>query len=129
MFDYTGGCRECDRPFWPTHFSVITDLTTAVERPEAHQVSRGPNGVDGGPFQFQEQHFLIAHARDRRSPAFDGRNQRLDHTEANLVIALGCDAFDMLQQEVTEPFYFGQSLPAQRLEPSTRELKTRGRVL
>src|SRR5690242_17901163 len=68
------------------------------------------------PFSFNSSISSSRMPRARRSTAFDGRVDRLDDAEAHVMIAIGGDAVDVLQEEVSESFDLGQALPPKRLK-------------
>jgi len=78
---------------------------------KVHRVSSGPNGVGGGPLQFQEQHLLIPHASRAAEDGFDRRVDRFDDAEANGMVALSGDALDVCEQEVAQSLHLGEALP------------------
>jgi hypothetical protein len=90
---------------------------------KAGQVSSGSDWVGGRPLQFQQQHLLIAHAPRAPQDGFDGRVDRFDDADANRMIAVGRNAFDMREQEIAEAFHLWQALPPHGLEPSHQEIQ------
>jgi hypothetical protein len=67
--------------------------------------------VSGGPFQFQQQHLFIPHPSRTAEYRFDGGVDRFDDPKPYGMIAVGGDPLDMVEEEVSQAFHFGQSLP------------------
>ena len=62
-----------------------------VQRLNGHKVrkvSRGSNGMDGRPFQFQQQHAFIAHAAGAAEDGFNCGVDRFDDTEADGMVTV-----------------------------------------
>jgi hypothetical protein len=79
---------------------------------EARVIVGVANGMSGRSLQLEDQECLIAHAAVPSNDAFDGRINRLDAAETDPVVAVGGDAVDVSQQEVSEALHFWQPLPA-----------------
>src|SRR2546425_10571301 len=89
-------------------------------------VTRGSDGARGCPREFQDQHGLISHAARWTEHGFDGGVDRLDDAEADVVIAIGGDPVEMLEQELTQPVHLREPLPPERVAPAIEEVQHPG---
>jgi hypothetical protein len=67
--------------------------------------------VSGYPLQFQQQHLFILHTARASEDGLDGGVDGFHHTKADMVIAVGRDPLDMLEEEVAQALHLRQSLP------------------
>src|SRR4030095_867496 len=81
------------------------------------------------PFEFEQQHRFIAHPARAAKHGFDGRVDRFDDAEPNRMIAVGGDAVDVFEEEVTESLHLGEALPPEGVEPSHQEVEDAGACL
>jgi len=63
------------------------------------------NRSGGCPLQFEYEEGLVAHPAGATNPAFDGRVDRLDHAEADPMVAVRGDAINVREQDVAETLH------------------------
>lgn len=57
---------------------------------------------------------------------FDGGVDRLDDAKTDVVIAVGGDPVEMLEQELAQPLHLGETLPPERVAPAVEEVQHTG---
>ena len=65
--------------------------------------------------KIQHQHGLISHAARSTEDGFDGGIDRFDDAEPDVVVAVGGDPVEMLEQELAQPIHLWEPLPPQRV--------------
>src|SRR5882672_10048733 len=88
-----------------------------------HDVACGSDGARGCPLEFQDQHGFISHAARSTEHGCDGGVDRLDHPEPDLVIAVGGNPVEMLEQKLAQPLHLGKALPPKRIAPAVEEVQ------
>src|SRR5258708_40294155 len=93
---------------------------------KTQDVARGSDRARRRPLEFENQHGFISHAAGSTEHGFDGGLDRLDDAEADLVIAVGGDPLEMLEQELAQPLHLGEALPPERVAPAVEEVQHAG---
>src|SRR5512133_37739 len=73
------------------------------------------------PLELEHEHLLVAHAAGAAEDGFDGGVERLNHAEADGVVAVGGDAIEVAQEKLAELVHLGEALPPESAPPALQE--------
>jgi hypothetical protein len=90
---------------------------------KVRNITRRSNGSGRRPFQLEQQHPLVSHPARSTEDGFDRGVDRLDHAEADPMIAVGGNSLDVLEQELAQSVHLRKALPPQCINPAVQEIQ------